>query len=74
MTISALGAAVGPQSAADLAAAAKSKSDSVVQDFLAYMKETPAQRMEDSWLNAHGITKAAFDAMETRYAAGAPTS
>lgn len=28
-----------------------------------YMKETPAQRMEDDWLRQHGISKADFNAM-----------
>jgi hypothetical protein len=37
--------------------------NSAVQDFLAYMKETPAQRMEDSWLAAHGLTRDALNAM-----------
>lgn len=31
--------------------------------FMNYMKETPAQRFQDSWLAQHGISKADFDAM-----------
>jgi hypothetical protein len=27
------------------------------QAFLDYMKETPAQRMEDAWLSAHHLTR-----------------
>ena len=32
-------------------------SNKAVQDFLAYMKELPGQRMEDAWLKAHGLTE-----------------
>lgn len=32
-------------------------------EFLNYMKETPAQRMEDAWLKAHGLTKEKLAAM-----------
>ena len=32
-------------------------------EFLNYMKMTPAQQMEYTWLSQHGITKEKFDAM-----------
>lgn len=33
------------------------------QSFLSYMKETPAQQLESSWLAAHGLTQKEFDAL-----------
>ena len=39
------------------------KSNSAVDTFLNYMKESPAQRMEDSWLAAHGLTRQSLNAM-----------
>ena len=33
------------------------------QDFLNYMKQTPAQRMEDLWLRQHGLTREQFEAL-----------
>ncbi|MDR3527527.1 MAG: hypothetical protein P4L57_09625 [Rhizomicrobium sp.] len=32
-------------------------------DFLAYMKKTPAQRMEENWLRAHGLSEEKLAAM-----------
>lgn len=40
-----------------------SSGDSAVQDFLAYMKESPAQRMFDNFLSAHHITKEEYNSM-----------
>lgn len=40
-----------------------SSEDSTVQEFEAFLKETPAERMADTWLQAHHITKAEFKAM-----------
>jgi hypothetical protein len=31
--------------------------------FLDYMKKTPAQRFQEQWLKAHGLSQAEFDAM-----------
>ena len=45
------------------AAGAANSSESAVQWFQNYMKETPAQRFEDSWLAAHGLTQKQLDAM-----------
>jgi hypothetical protein len=39
----------------------KIKADT--QEFLDYMKKTPAQRMQETWFKQHGITKEQFDAM-----------
>jgi hypothetical protein len=44
-------------------ASVTAKPRSAADDFLAYMKESPAQRMEDSWLAAHGLSKEALAAM-----------
>ena len=38
-------------------ASAPSGSASVEQSFLDYMKESPAQRMIDAWLKAHGLSE-----------------
>jgi hypothetical protein len=46
-----------------LAADTANASDSAVQDFLNYAKESPAQRMVDDWLKAHGLTKEELDKM-----------
>jgi hypothetical protein len=52
-------AATAPSSSQDASAAsdAPNASSKAVQDFLAYMKESPAQRMVDDWLKAHGLTE-----------------
>jgi hypothetical protein len=44
--------------------------DDAVQAFDNYMKETPAQRMEDAWLAAHNITKEQLAAMTPQQRAG----
>jgi hypothetical protein len=38
-------------------ASSSAGGDQAVQDFQNYMKESPAQRMVDDWLKAHGLTK-----------------
>jgi hypothetical protein len=48
-------------SASGLGAAASASSPE--QEFLDYMKETPAQQMEDAWLKAHHLTRAQLAAM-----------
>jgi hypothetical protein len=48
-------------SASSLGAAASASSPE--QEFLDYMKETPAQQMEDAWLKAHHLTRAQLAAM-----------
>jgi hypothetical protein len=37
-----------------------------VQQFMDYMKETPAQRLFTSFLNSHHITQSQFDAMSPK--------
>jgi hypothetical protein len=45
------------------ASSSASSSDDATTQFLNYMKETPAQRMQDAWLKQHGISPQAFAAM-----------
>lgn len=50
--------------AAQAPAAQATTGDDTAQDyFLNYMKETPAQRMEDAWLAAHHLTAKDLAAM-----------
>lgn len=78
MSISGIGASAAsyfpPASqskASSAAAAAPSASDqgasasgnAAEQAFLNYMKETPAQHLEDAWLKAHGLTRQQLAAM-----------
>ena len=44
-------------------APAASKTTSAAENFLDYMKESPAERMADSWLAAHGLSKEKLAAM-----------
>ncbi|MFA4993743.1 MAG: hypothetical protein WC521_00325 [Bdellovibrionales bacterium] len=37
--------------------------DAALQELIDYFFESPAQRIVDNWLKAHGITKEQFDAM-----------
>jgi hypothetical protein len=48
----------------------KSKNDQATQDFLDYMKETPAQRLEDAWLASHHLTRKQLEAEGNREADG----
>ena len=41
----------------------KVAADSAVDDFLAYMKKSLAERMADAWLAAHGLDRAKLKAM-----------
>jgi hypothetical protein len=52
--------AAAPMSASGPAGKA---GDSAEQAFLDYMKETPAQKLEDQWLAAHHLTRKQLDAM-----------
>ena len=49
--------------AAKSAIPSTTKTNSAADDFLSYMKESPAQRMMDSWLAAHGLSKEDLAAM-----------
>jgi hypothetical protein len=50
-----------PASGAD--SAGVTTPDTAAQDFLNYMKESPAERMVDAWLKAHGLTKQSLAAL-----------
>jgi hypothetical protein len=50
------------QAAASIQSMTTSAGDPV-QEFRNYMKETPAQRLEDSWLAAHHLTRQQYEAM-----------
>ncbi len=41
----------------------KQTGNEVVDEFLAYMKESPAQHMRDQWLKEHNLTEAQVAAM-----------
>ncbi|MDR3435721.1 hypothetical protein [Telmatospirillum sp.] len=47
----------------DSTATSSDSSNDAVQEFWAYMKETPEQRMFDSWLGSQHITKAEYAAL-----------
>lgn len=49
--------------AAAAAPAAATGASDPVQEFRNYMKETPAQRLEDTWLAAHHLTRQQYEAM-----------
>ena len=42
----------------------KPVSNKAVDDFLAYMKKSLAERMADAWLAAHGLDRAKLKAMQ----------
>jgi len=42
---------------------AKKDGKSAADEFLAYMKESPAERMADAWLASHGLTREKLKAM-----------
>ncbi len=44
-------------SAAPSSLTAKTNEKSTADIFMDYMKKTPAERMEENWLKAHGLTK-----------------
>jgi hypothetical protein len=50
---------------ADPGLAAVATGSDPAKIFLNYMKETPGQRMEDSWLASHHLTRQQLDAMPT---------
>jgi hypothetical protein len=55
-------ASASANAATSLTEAPKEKPDAA-QEFLDYMKLTPAQRMQYAWLEQHGISKEQFDSM-----------
>ena len=42
----------------------KAGSNAAVEEFLAYMKKSLAERMADAWLAAHGLDRAKLKAMK----------
>jgi hypothetical protein len=59
---SATTSAAGTANAVVSPSSSKAEDDAITK-FTNYMKETPAERMQDTWLQAHGITRQQFDAM-----------
>jgi hypothetical protein len=55
----AVGAATGLTGGTSAAGTSKAAQEdsTAVTNFLNYMKESPAQRLEDAWLAAHGLTE-----------------
>ena len=56
--------AIGPVAAQPAAASAAAKPNTAADDFLAYMKKSSAERMQEAWLAAHGLTKEKLAAMK----------
>ncbi|MDE1153674.1 MAG: hypothetical protein PW788_14155 [Micavibrio sp.] len=57
-------AGTGGDDAATTGISASKKTDSTASTkFLDYMKQTPAQRLQEAWLAQHNITQQQFDAM-----------
>ena len=56
---------LNPRPAQNAASASSSgmASETAEQKFLNYMKERPAQKLEDQWLAAHHLTRKELDAM-----------
>jgi hypothetical protein len=57
------GAIVAPAAKPAAGLSPATKTNSAADDFLAYMKESAAERMADSWLAAHGLSKEKLAAM-----------
>ena len=53
----AAGAGMGAGAPSSGTSKATQEANQAVSFFMQYMKETPAQRFEDSWLAAHGLTE-----------------
>ncbi len=52
-----------PQDAATLAKAKEASNKQAINDFLAYMKKSLAERMEEAWLKQHNMTREQFEAL-----------
>jgi len=57
------GSVVAPVAKPATSLSPATKTNSAADDFLAYMKESPAERMADAWLQSHGLSKAKLAAM-----------
>ena len=55
-------AALGNANSLAASSSSGSSSEDPAQAFLDYMKETPAQQMEDAWLAAHHLTRKQLEA------------
>jgi len=56
-------AAPATSSVASSSSPAKKSGNAAADEFLAYMKESPAERMADAWLASHGLTREKLKAM-----------
>jgi len=54
---------LGANAAIDPMAEPEKTGPDPVQEFKDYMAKTPEQRMQEAWLQSHGITQEEFDAM-----------
>lgn len=61
--LNSLGASSGVASGNARTQQMAAEGSSAVQNFMTYMKETPAQQMESSWLAAHHLTLQQLNAM-----------
>lgn len=52
-----------PQDAATLAKAKEAATKQATNDFLAYMKKSLAERMQEAWLKQHNMTREQFEAL-----------
>lgn len=57
------GSIVAPTAKPAAGLTAPAKTNAAADDFLNYMKESAAERMADSWLAAHGLSKEKLAAM-----------
>ena len=57
-------ASTAPASAA-IAISPSNGNDDAIKQFMDYVNQPLAQRLEEAWLAQHGITKKQFDAMST---------
>lgn len=53
-------------SASQSSAPTKAANNSAADEFMTYMKKSPAERMEDTWLKAHGLSKEKLAAMSPK--------
>lgn len=56
--------AIGPAAPQSAAAPTAAKSNTAADEFLAYMKKSSAERIQEAWLAAHGLTKEKLAAMK----------
>lgn len=54
------------QGASQSSVPTKAANNSAADEFMTYMKKSPAERMEDNWLKAHGLTREKLASMSTK--------